>query len=125
MGMFDTVHFDYIMPDGINGKCYQTKDLDCNLEDFIITEKGELIKSPTSECMWHNTPEYYEGYSGNIDIYRNFDKPIHMPKIYEGKIYKSHTYKKPTTWLEYTLLFENGFLKTIKSIYLDEVFEFS
>ena len=47
MGMFVNIRCDRIMPDGSSGsdRDFQTKDLDCCLETFIITEAGHLTKN--------------------------------------------------------------------------------
>lgn len=44
MGMFDTVTFRYRMPDGETESEYQTKELDCECDDYEISAEGRLLK---------------------------------------------------------------------------------
>lgn len=44
MGMFDTLHFEYPLPDPQHQNLdFQTKDLECALLDFTVTRDGRLI----------------------------------------------------------------------------------
>lgn len=49
MGMFDWVTCARLMPDGLDardpkiGRDFQTKDTDCNLDRYTITEDGRLL----------------------------------------------------------------------------------
>ena len=42
MGMFDDVRCDYPTPDGHKGP-FQSKDMDCNLDKYVITAEGRLM----------------------------------------------------------------------------------
>ena len=44
MGMFDTVTFRYLLPDGVTGTEFQTKDLDCECEFYEISSEGRLLR---------------------------------------------------------------------------------
>lgn len=44
MGMFDTVTFHYLMPDGVTGTDFQTKDLGCECEFYEIDANGRLLR---------------------------------------------------------------------------------
>jgi hypothetical protein len=43
MGMFDDILCKRPMPDGFAGPRYQTKDLDCDLDQYEITDAGRLV----------------------------------------------------------------------------------
>lgn len=48
MGMFDYIKFRYRMPDGFDGfdgDQYQSKDLDCSLDQYEITPCGKLVRT--------------------------------------------------------------------------------
>lgn len=45
MGMFDWVTFPYRMPDGHEGNRYQTKWLECELNEFKVTPEGQLLRT--------------------------------------------------------------------------------
>lgn len=44
MDMFDTVTFRYLLPDGMTGTEFQTKDLDCEREFYEISSEGRLLR---------------------------------------------------------------------------------
>lgn len=44
MGMFDTVTFRYLLPDGVTGAEYQTKDLGCECEFYEVSSGGRLLR---------------------------------------------------------------------------------
>lgn len=44
MGLFDTVYIEVELPDGYKGKEFQTKDLDCLLDEIKITADGKLMR---------------------------------------------------------------------------------
>lgn len=90
MGMYDNVHFEYRMPDGFEGRSYQTKDLDCELDDYHVTSTGRLLLT--------------EDFSDNRqtgDV--NFDGILN---IYDSEL--------GGTWHEYNLEFHNGNLVAIE-----------
>jgi hypothetical protein len=44
MGMYDEVNFKCRMPDGYEGELFQTKDLYCRLDGYVISPAGRLIR---------------------------------------------------------------------------------
>ncbi|WP_338924431.1 hypothetical protein V0M98_32980 (plasmid) [Pseudomonas silesiensis] len=44
MGMYDEVNFKCRMPDGYEGGQFQTKDLFCRLDSYVINPAGRLIR---------------------------------------------------------------------------------
>lgn len=110
MGMFDDVVCDMVMPDGLNVREYQTKDLDCCLDNYVITKEGRLIRDFKNDEPRRIDEFFTEDFTGSIEIYSDT-----KPTVVEEKL---------VTWVEYELTFENGLLKTIKSIYQDEPVEF-
>lgn len=49
MGMFDEVSFSYRMPNGRDGCNFQTKDLECTLDDYEVSPSGRLIRVSTDD----------------------------------------------------------------------------
>ena len=68
MGMFDEVKVLYPLPDPeVQGHAFQTKDLDCMMDDYTITNEGRLIhhtyqteEVPEEEREYYGTPEWNE-----------------------------------------------------------------
>ncbi|MFC6478592.1 hypothetical protein ACFQDN_21745 [Pseudomonas asuensis] len=44
MGMYDDVSFSYRMPNGRDGYNFQTKDLECRLDEYEVTPSGRLVR---------------------------------------------------------------------------------
>jgi len=115
MGMFDTIRVvDYPLPDDIVRKDYQTKDLECYLENYEIRSDG---------CLWHelydtedhsdpaaegvmrfagiftrvNTRWVRDPFTGNLDFY-DFDDDL-----------EPH-------WVEFHALLQNGMITQIERI---------
>lgn len=53
MGMYDYVHVGYPLPVGVPVD-FQTKDFDCELENYTITAEGRLIREAIE---WESTPK--------------------------------------------------------------------
>ena len=75
MGMFDTLRFNYRMPNGYQGAEYQTSDLDCRLDQYEVTTAGRLTRKSMEpdEEFAREHPDYYEApvdthFSGRIYI---------------------------------------------------------
>lgn len=49
MGMFDEVRFRYRMPNGRDGCYFQTKDLECELDEYEVTPWGRLVRLVTGD----------------------------------------------------------------------------
>ena len=56
MGMFDDIKFRYRMPDGYDGNDYQSKDLDCSMDQYEVTPDGKLVRI------------YSSGYPDNVPL---------------------------------------------------------
>jgi hypothetical protein len=89
MGMYDTVYFEYRMPDGFDSGNYQTKDLDLELNEYEVSPAGRLL---LIEAFNDNRP------TGDV----NFDGILN---VYDSELDR--------TWHEYDLEFHNGDLVAI------------
>ena len=63
MGMFDYVRCDFV-PQGVDYEPFQTKSLDCTLDEYRIDEFRGLIKEPQHEGV----KEVVE-YTGEVEFY--------------------------------------------------------
>jgi hypothetical protein len=63
MGMFDDVLCERELPDGFEGRNFQTKDFGCDLDKYTITADGRLKRRyvsehvPTDESEWRYSPD--------------------------------------------------------------------
>ena len=73
MGMFDYVICNRIMPDGKDGTGveYQTKDLECFLWNYEITQDGRLMESHYEDGR-QQPPRPY-AYTGDVVFYCDQD----------------------------------------------------
>ena len=56
MGMYDTIKVNFPLPEGheeYQDLEFQTKDLDCSFEHFVISKDGELIKESSDPYKIH------------------------------------------------------------------------
>lgn len=61
MGMFDNVIVEVPLPDGgSNEYIFQTKDLDCELHNYIITKDRKLVRDG-EETDFHGWLYFYDG----------------------------------------------------------------
>ena len=68
MGMYDNIKCDYPLPDTeVQCEIFQTKDFDCLMEDYTITNEGKLIhhtvrieEVPEQEREYYGKPEWDE-----------------------------------------------------------------
>lgn len=100
MGMFDEVTFEYRMPDGYESQTgYQTKDLDCTLDEYTVTAEGRLIRT---SC------------SGHRDDDGNENRPL-VDLCFDGtvNIYDDDLLGR-SGWHEYDLVFVKGSLVEIR-----------
>ena len=105
MGMFDEIKVDYILPEHNNitpeiGAVYQTKDLDCLLDKYVLTDEGVLVRSywdKTTQTLmpFGSNEEMAVFYHGCINIYNNTDR--------DG-------------WIEYKLKFTDGKLVEVTPV---------
>lgn len=87
MGMFDNVDCAYYLPDYPEDwprNTFQTKDLDCQLDDYVISADGKLLKD--GELV---------NYTGAVDFYNsNFCACSHgVTFTSQGEDYQSFDYK--------------------------------
>src|SRR4051794_38648226 len=109
MGMFDYITCDYPLPDeGANEMKCQTKDLECRLGQFKITETGRLLEKGG---RWNRDPEKWEDtdFHGLLRFYG--DKHTGELMLIDPVTGKDslHPGAEPE-WFEYEAKFTNGFL---------------
>jgi hypothetical protein len=113
MGMFDEVICEYPLPDDLDFEDhpFQTKDLNCNLDQYTLTHEGKLVLSRI--CGDHFDPgcgirtgnEIDVNYTGTITIYTYLDSEIQIASIgYHGK----------PAWYEYNVTLVDGYLVKIE-----------
>ena len=61
MGMFDTIHCEHMLPgkQPPEGMTFQTKDLDCTLSDYAITDSGDLMNQKHRRVMFSGMIQFY------------------------------------------------------------------
>lgn len=64
MGLFDDIEVDWPLPDGFDGKHFQTKDLECYMERYRITREGALERHRREGDTWTN-----EDFHGILNFY--------------------------------------------------------
>jgi hypothetical protein len=109
MGMYDEITVKYPLPEApleVQGATFQTKDLECALDRYTITEAGRLI--------WHKvTREFVEDPES---IFGFFLKPIASEDVgvdYHGDIVLYTTVDHSSerwdrTWYQYRVRFTSG-----------------
>jgi hypothetical protein len=94
MGLFDTIHCEYPLPDARHQELeFQTKHLECALDRYTITYDGRLIRH--ARRGWGAGPE------------RDIEWPLHG----DISIYTSDAAKN---WVEYTVRFTHGRVERIR-----------
>ena len=90
MGLFDTVHCEYPLPDARHqGLEFQTKDLDCALDTYTITIDGRLLRR-----SWR---------FGQEALQLEVEWPIH------GDVrFYTHEKSLDPPWIEYVARFTRG-----------------
>lgn len=146
MGMFDNIKCEYSLDrfdiPNIQNLEYQTKNLDNLLDNYTITEKGELICHkveyeyvPEEERPYYGKPEwnknklyklcgsyrskpigdYLIDYTGIINFYSNLEENrLYSINFNDGTINE----RDPESfgWIEFKAEFEHGILKNIECI---------
>lgn len=87
MGMYDEVSCDYPLPgegpENMPGGVFQTKDFDCTLSLFTITEGGQLLKNgepyPYTGPVEFYHPTYYALFRFGV-----LDSPIYNEQAIEA-----------------------------------------
>lgn len=146
MGMYDNIKIEYPLPylprPEIQQLEFQTKNLECNLGNYTITKKGELIlheveyeNVPEEERHYFGKPEWEKGalfqlcgslrsipigdrlvdYTGIINFYTNMsDENLLIINFNENIIND-----KPASdygWIEFKAKFKNGILQNIELV---------
>ena len=104
MGLFDDIHCDYPLPDPAHNELdYQTKDLDCLMERFLITKEGRLVQIGQAmfEEPWDSTDQVDMNYHGTLLFYTNREYPDYTEKMMNYE------------WIEYLAKFTDGTLVQI------------
>jgi hypothetical protein len=92
MGLFDTVHCDYPLPDPLHQALeFQTKDLECFLADYTITGDGRLVRHARSSGQGAKHDVEFPIH-GDIRIYTSIEK----------------------VWIEYGVRFTHGRVEWIR-----------
>lgn len=95
MGMFDSLHCDYPLGDErVQGHEFQTKDLECLMESYRITEDGRLLLKDV-EWQWVDDP-------GNTFLGGHLDEVSHewVDTNYHG-ILNFYTYYRDEEKMEH------------------------
>ena len=111
MGMFDTLKVEIKIPgfSEIPDVEFQTKSLDCALENYVITNNGELYREVWEHKWIEDETHFLGGYDYSIpDSYRReYLTDYHGDIIfYEGR-------SADGTWRDYTARFTEGKLTRI------------
>lgn len=107
MGMYDTIQVQMKIPgySEIPNNEFQTKSLDCTLDNYVITTNGELYKE-SWEYKWidDETQPYFKGYSEKIpESYRR-----EYLTTYHGDIIFYSSKKVGDMWRYYFARFTEG-----------------
>ena len=99
MGMFDTIHCQYPLPNPRHQDLdFQTKDLECLLDTYTITQEGWLVQ--------HAKRGWGEG-----RLIRDVEWPLHG----DLRFYTSVKTEEPS-WIEYVARFTHGRVEWIRPI---------
>ena len=115
MGMFDWVDCKYPLPDGFvlpvqnNFDLFQTKDLECFMNRYTITEDGELLLTKIDYENNHNNQPTKINYHGIITFYGSNIRGVSA----RGYITKND---EPLWKREYEAKFTDGKLVEIKLV---------
>lgn len=109
MGMFDQLTCRYpLTVDGANARCYQTKDLECRMDNYEIREDGTL---------WHE--DYDAGVEESPDaslgfwIHRDNKRWEQIKFTGEVRFYGMLRETEPYGWIEWSAYFADGMLKEL------------
>lgn len=112
MGMFDRVCCEYPLPNPEHQKLvFQTKDLRCVMEQYVVTRNGRLIRYahefvPEEDRHYYGTPEWTEGVVFQVcGIFRI--KKEGKDIDYHGDV-RLYCLSANGEDIEYTLRFTNG-----------------
>lgn len=66
MGMYDDLRFSYRMPNGRDGRSFQTKSLECQMDRYEVTPQGRLARIESDDEGARPLGDM--NYSGWLDI---------------------------------------------------------
>lgn len=111
--MYDEITVHYPLPDNPPINVFQTKDLECMLDDYTITTEGRLIHHVyTYECV--DDPGSFVGYYMKIISAELVDTGYHGDLNFYNTDRDSVT--GGHTWWEYVARFTDGTLQWIKRV---------
>lgn len=118
MGMFDDIQCDYPLPDPeYQALRYQTKSLDRQLNSYMITADGKLIRH---YVQYEIIPEHQREPPSSLPIFREVEgsrEDIEVP--FHGTVNFYTTYPENMEggeweWVEYSACFTHGKVEWIK-----------
>jgi len=96
MGLFDTIHCEYPLPDARHQDLeFQTKDLECLLSNYTITRDGRLV---------------LHAHQGKRGLDRDIEWPLHG----DLRFYTSIKTSGESIWVEYVARFTHGLVEWIQ-----------
>jgi hypothetical protein len=128
MGMFDNVKMEYPLPDPeVQDQTFQTKDLECLLDNYTVTREGHLILHkvrfetvPEEERPGFGKPEWDEA-----PVFRIIGSlrrvPVGDVEIPHAGCLSIHTSMGSREtgdfrWYEYIMLFTEGRVESIRRV---------
>lgn len=110
MGMFDYLRCKYPLPrEGANDLVYQTKDLDCAMDDYEIREDGTLWQEDY-DIEDHSDPTK-EGWKGLVGCMTRVNpRWVQVPGF--TREIRFYDYQD-TRWIEWSAYFVKGALKEL------------
>ena len=128
MGLYNDVKCEYLLPDTpkeVQNDIFQTKDFECLMNEYVITEDGELFLSvyeyyevPEEERPYYGTPEW-EGNQFKRLVGSMGHKFIENKKINHHGIIFIYTIASDREWWEYEIKFTDGKVTNVKRINKD------
>jgi hypothetical protein len=101
VGLFDTVRCEFPLPDPSHQELdFQTKDLDCLLEEYTITRDGRLIRYPRGRLFEPGRARAVDWpIHGDLRMYDSIERPGR-----EGE------------WVEYLVRFTDGRVQWVRRL---------
>ena len=125
MGLYNNVKCEYLLPGaprGVQNDIFQTKDFECVMDNYIITEPGELsltvyeyYEVPEEERPHYGTPEWEEKPFYKL-IGSMSHKFIENRKINHHGIIFIYTIAVDKEWWEYEIKFTDGKITNVKRV---------
>jgi hypothetical protein len=117
MGMFDYIKVEQILPGNteVDTQLYQTKDLECCLYTYVITEKGHLYRE-SWEYEWTQADGFLGGYSSKKEgtYSREYLTDFHGDiMFYKGRFLDTNKYR------DYYARFTEGILTRMWYVDID------